>query len=181
MFESKSNRYFRSASYAFLALWLVAVVFALLLETTPLELNEAEPKVVIYLTAILGLPVILTYLLQRAFRLSNATTFVFSICFFVSVLIVGASSFGVWFAFAKLSVWKIVSVEYRLKNNPQVALARQMKDVGALGYRRRFVRTVEITSFLSYTVPVDESSTTETGEEWTQVDEARNPFGWKGV
>ncbi len=181
MFESKPNRYFSFTSYGFLALWLVAAISVLLLETTPLELNEATSKTVIYLTAILGLPIVAAFSFRRAFRLSKTKTIVFGVCLFAAVLAVGASSLGVWFVFAKLSVWKTVSVEYRLKNKPQVALARQVKDVGALGYRRRFVRTVEITSFLSYTFPVDEQSATETNEEWTRVDEARNPFGWKGV
>ncbi len=62
MFESQFNRHLRFASYGFLALWLVAVVSVLLLETTPLELNETESKAIVYLTAILGLPVVFSLL-----------------------------------------------------------------------------------------------------------------------
>jgi len=115
MFESQFYHHLRFASYGFLALWLVAVVSVLLLETTPLELNETESKAIVYLTAILGLPVVLACLLRRAFRLSNAATVTFGICLLAGILVAGVSSLGVWFAFAKLSVWKTVSVEYRLK------------------------------------------------------------------
>jgi hypothetical protein len=181
MFESKPNHYFSFAKYGLFALWFVAVISVLLLETTPLELNVARPKAFVYLNAVFGLPFVLTFWLNRQFRLSKAKTIIFGSALFVSLLAVGVSSLGIWFVFAKLTVWKTTSVFYRHKDNPQVLLAEQMKDVGALGYRRRFVQTVELTSFLSYTFPVDERSATEAGAEWTRVDESRNVFGWKGV
>ena len=181
MFENKYNHSFRLAGYGIIALWLVAAILVLLFETTPLELNEAKPKAVVYLTAVLGLPFVLAFLLNRQFRLSKAKTIIFGSVLFVSILAIGASSLGAWFVFAKLTVWKTTSVFYRHKDNPRVVLGEQMKDVGALGYRRRFVRSVELTSFLSYSVPVDERSATEAGAEWQRLDESRNAFDWKGA
>jgi hypothetical protein len=155
----------------------------LILEVTPLELTASLPKMLLYLTAFFGLAIFLSYGLCLLFGLRQPAFPVSLICgVILGSLVLFLSSFGMRYLFALSSVWRTTTVLYRERGNPRRMIAQQMMDVGALGYRRRIARTVELSSFLNYSIPLTEAELEQISKSaaWVEVNEEPNPFEWKG-
>ena len=174
------SRYVRQV---LLTLWVIACLVVLVIEVTPLELTAPTLKMLIYLAAFFGPPVIVSYLLSKWLGLRRMAMAASLSCgVILAGLVLFFSSFGLRYLFASDAVWRSVTVLYRQKGNQHQMITYQMMDVGAFGYRRRLARTVELSGFLSYSVPITEAELNEIGKsgEWIEVNEERNPFEWKG-
>lgn len=74
------------------------------------------------------------------------------------------------------SGWQTTFIEYRLIKQPKICIAHQMMDIGALGYRRRFVKIVPVLPLMSWITP---AGSTYSGKDWKKVNEDLNPFNLK--
>lgn len=72
--------------------------------------------------------------------------------------------------------WQTIHVEYQNKNNPNYFMGIQLKDIGALGYRRRKAKIREFGKYFHFSVKIEDY---QVNEEWVKVDLSRDPYNWK--
>jgi hypothetical protein len=83
-----------------------------------------------------------------------------------------------WFVFAT-SVWKTQTIIYRHKHADSKRIELQMRDVGALGYKRRRVEVTQLTPFLTLVHQVNND--VDNDVQWVRSDEYINELGLKDL
>jgi hypothetical protein len=76
-----------------------------------------------------------------------------------------------------LSSWKTQEVLYRSRSHKDHRIEFQMRDIGALGYRRRIV---EVKPFLFFDLPSEIDTAGINKKDWYRVDEYVNELEMKG-
>lgn len=179
---SNIRRQLRLARWTVLAPTAFLAIGTIILETTPLELTDARLDVAMHLGAIVG-TLGVSWLIVLA--LSGMRRFVVILAILLGAisaapLLVGGD-IGLRYTFS-LSPWKTTKILYRHRDHEGEAIVEQSRDVGALGYDRRIVRSTDLTGFLAWSVTLTDAEARRlvaTGE-WEAVHRELNPYDPKG-
>ena len=154
-----------------LRLFLFFLLLSILILFTPLTLKYNWLTNCIYF-----LTIILSFFVGGLIKNKRAKVFItyFPLLGFLFILFTS-------FLFSPLgnqftSGWKTSWIEYRNVKHPENYIAQQMMDVGARGYKRRFVKVVPLIPLFSWTTIADTSAL---GNNWIKVNEDLNPFDLK--
>lgn len=151
-------------------LFLILLTVTLLTLVTPLTFTNVWLRNAVYLLTIILSLVVARQVKGRFLRITIAwlPLVVFTFLTF--------STFTFSFANRISDDWRTSWISHRQVKHKDIYIGEQMLDVGALGYTRRTVKVIPVTSLFRWVTKADTSSL---DNNWIQVNEDYSPYGLK--